>query len=167
MIWKAIWRFTEKKTWRAWSLMLTVAVVAFGGWALFLGIEALNVHTHERPVRSPFMPDEAAPSSTISIPVRFLPNLKLEKTDGGTPRMLNDYGRTVIEAPAGEVALVMVDVWNYNDPSSEEELTGMAKKLKKILEKCRAHGVTVIHAPSHPVVDKYPQYHALKAEAEL
>lgn len=96
----------------------------------------------------------------ISIPVRYLPLQRVEKDADGKKKTVVETGESLLTLPAKEVALVLVDTWGH--PGESEKPSPIRAKQKAILEKCREHGVTIVHAPNHPVVDKYPQYLALK-----
>lgn len=166
MIINRVWKLTEQKAWRRFSLALSLVVFLSGTWALCLGVQGLRRPDAARPAKSKFYARADAPSYAMSIPVRYLPNFKLQEDPDGTSKLLNTYGRTAIEVPSHEVALVMVDLWNQGDPPLGTGPTGMNKKIKNFLEKCRGHGVTIIHAPNHPVADRYTQYYYLKAEVD-
>jgi hypothetical protein len=97
---------------------------------------------------------EATANTTVKIPVKFYPpgNLgNIDKDAEGT-----------FELPANEVALVLVDTWNSGDPVEGQGPPEDIKPTQDFLHTCRKHDMTVIHAPNHPVVDKYPQYHSIK-----
>jgi len=66
------------------------------------------------------------------------------------------------ELPTSEIALVLVDTWNSGDPDEEQAPSQYLKDIQSCLHQCRAHDITIIHAPNHPVVGKYPQYHAIQ-----
>ena len=65
------------------------------------------------------------------------------------------------------MALVLVDTWEQSSESIQEGPVGLYKNIAALLDTSREHGVTIIHAPNHPTVDKYPQYHALRSEMGL
>jgi len=90
----------------------------------------------------------------VQIPVTYYPpgNLGDLKTDA----------EGAFELPANEVALVLVDTWNSGDPEEGQEPSQSLKDIQTFLHTCREHNLTIIHAPNHPVVDKYPQYHTIK-----
>lgn len=93
-------------------------------------------------------------SKTVKIPVKFYPPGNLGDLD-------SDATGT-FELPVSEVALVLVDTWNSGDPPEGEDIPERLKPLQEILHTCREQGITIIHAPNHPVVDKYPQYQTIK-----
>jgi nicotinamidase-related amidase len=105
-----------------------------------------------------------ATSSNVSIPVRFLPDYDIERLSDGTVRKILKYGHGIIETTSDKVALVLVDCWEHGNKSVQKEPTGYYKNILSLLKTCRAHDVTIIHAPNHPVVDKYAKYHALRRE---
>jgi hypothetical protein len=53
-----------------------------------------------------------------------------------------------------------VDTWG--SPQDETNPRPELLRQQQTLEACRKHGVTVIHAPNHPIADRYPQYWELK-----
>ncbi|RIH65427.1 hypothetical protein D1164_09900 [Mariniphaga sediminis] len=98
----------------------------------------------------------------VSIPFKFLPSFRTTKDSCGVEKLIKEEGNGTLEVPVNELAVVLVDTWNNNDPEEGEPASGYLKNLQELLEKCRKSGVTVIHAPNHPVVDKYPQYYTLR-----
>lgn len=157
---RTLWRITGSQTWRLLSLIL-----------FFLSIAALSCFIHFYVIPNYYGSSSASRLSLytkedkdvceISIPVRFLPDYDIEKSSDGTIKKTLKYGRGVIEARSDEVALVLVDCWEYESHPIAEP-SGHYKNIAALLKKCRKHGVTVIHAPNHPVVDKYQQYHRLR-----
>ena len=97
---------------------------------------------------------EATSDTTVKIRVKFYPPGNLDKID-------KDAEGT-FELPSSEIALVLVDTWNSSDPEEGQDIPGDIKPTQNLLHTCREHNITVIHAPNHPVVDKYPQYHSIK-----
>ena len=93
-------------------------------------------------------------TTALRIPVKFYPPGNLGHIDTDA--------RGTFELPASEVALVLVDTWNSGDPEVGQDPPEDIKPTQNFLQTCRKHGVTVIHAPNHPVVDRYPQYHSIK-----
>jgi nicotinamidase-related amidase len=72
-----------------------------------------------------------------------------------------------LEVPVDEVALVMVDLWNWHDPEDErEEPPKYLRHAEAWLGQCREAGMTIIHAPNWPVTHRYAQHEALEAEAD-
>ena len=90
----------------------------------------------------------------LRIPVRFYPPGGLGNVEAPAE------GAFVVAAR--ETALVLMDTWNGGDPEEGQALPKTLGNIRSFLHECRRHGVTVIHAPNHPVVDRYPQYHAIK-----
>lgn len=159
-----IWRFTGTKPWRVLSLFLFFAgILGFSGMLfLILGSEL----TLQRPSDSQFLASHnTATVSKVLIPVRFLPDYDIERLSDGTVRKTLKYGRGIIETTTDKVALVLVDTWEYSS-SPMPEPVGHYENIAALLDKARAYGVTVVHAPNHPVVDKYVQYHALHREPQ-
>ena len=103
---------------------------------------------------------------SVSIPFRFLPNYKIQNDSNNKPFLINEEGKGELEVPTDELAIVLVDTWNSFDNDENPELVNCIRNVRELLLKCRGKGVTVIHAPNHPVVDKYPQYHTIKKEVE-
>lgn len=84
--------------------------------------------------------------------------------DGTVTKRLK-YGRGTIETTSDRIALVLVDTWEYSsDPMPEP--AGHYRNIAALLGEARAHGVTIIYAPNHPVVDKYVQYQTLHREVD-
>jgi hypothetical protein len=108
--------------------------------------------------------DSARPAQILQLPVRYLPKYRIESDEEGNKILIKEEGHAVLNVPTDEIALVLVDTRDSPDESTEPG--PMRLNQKRLLEKCREHGVTVIYAPNHPVVDKYPQYHRLKAEVD-
>jgi nicotinamidase-related amidase len=164
---RRIWRLTRASWWRVLSLLLAfVSVLALGGAIVLVGATVGQDLLHDRPTSMALSatPDPAA-VTRVSIPVRFLPDYDVERGSDGAVTKTLKYGRGAIETTSDRIALVMIDTWEYSgDPMPEP--VGRYSNIAALLEEAQAHGVTVIHAPSHPVVDKYPQYHALRREVE-
>ena len=140
------------------SLMVFVTALFFVV-ALVAGLKPADAAAGEKPdtgarAGSP----EAGPGYTVKIPVLFYPPGSRGHLKGGE--------EGTFEVPADAVALVLVDTWNGGDPAEGEEPSQSLKNRRAFLDRCREYGVTVIHAPNHPVVDKYPQYHAIKETVE-
>lgn len=137
-----LWQFTGKRVWRVISIPLSLA------GALGIGI-VFAVVLAPRPPR----PDQAV-----------LKNLwekrQLEPTK--ITILVDKEKKKVINVTSDKAALVLIDTWE--DDSGK--LDNCYRNIKTLLEQARKHGVTIIHAPSHPVVDRYPQYHALRGEVE-
>jgi len=96
--------------------------------------------------------------TVVRVPVRFYP-------PGGVGHM-EAASRGVLEVPVAETALVLVDTWNGGDPPEGKEPSAGLRRTRLFLNACRSHGMTVIHAPNHPVVDRYPQYQAISSEVK-
>lgn len=89
---------------------------------------------------------------SIKIPVRFQAG--------------NEARTDTFDVPVSDVALVLIDWWNYGDPKEGEDPPVAMGKTQAFLGRCRDAGMTIIHAPNHPVVDKYPQYEAIRDEVK-
>jgi len=71
--------------------------------------------------------------------------------------------------PAEQCALVLVDCWDNHYVRSHLERTNriVAERIAPTVAACRRTGVAVVHAPSPPTAQKYPQWIAYASEAEL
>lgn len=97
---------------------------------------------------------ESTATCQVKIPVTYYPPANLGHLDSDV--------EGVFEVSSDEIALVLVDTWNSGDPEEGQEPSQSLKDTQAFLNTCRKHKVTIIHAPNHPVVDKYPQYHTIK-----
>jgi hypothetical protein len=158
-----ILKLTERKSWRIFSLFLALIALGACGATVFCFV---TLHRSVmRPQNSAFYrpPLNQRQRSTIKIPVRFLTK-KAELADNGALLPGREYRDTSVQVNPDEVALILVDLWDSGTPVKEEDLDPRIVNIRDLLQQCRAFGVTVIHAPNHPVVDQYPQYHTLKFE---
>jgi hypothetical protein len=96
----------------------------------------------------------------LHIPVEFLPNYKIENDSMDQPFLKNEIGKAELITHVKEVALVLVDTWETTKDSIKPDLIRLNQM--RILDFCRNNEITIIHAPNHPVVQKYNQYHKLK-----
>ncbi|UCG54460.1 MAG: hypothetical protein JSV32_07735, partial [Dehalococcoidia bacterium] len=158
---QAIWRITGTKPWRILSLLLLFACILVFCGIVFLVISH-NVIS-QRPSDSEFLAGPAAVSE-VSIPVQFLPDYDIEYLPDGKVSKTLKYGQGIIETTSDKVALVLVDTWVHSSSPTQEGPIGYHKNISALLDTYREHGVTIIHAPNHPVVDKYEQYHTLRNE---
>ena len=71
-----------------------------------------------------------------------------------------------LDVPVSEVALVLVDMWNWHDPDDDSDPPEYLMNAQHCLDTCRNAGVTVVHAPNWPVTHRYGQHNAIEAEAE-
>ena len=62
------------------------------------------------------------------------------------------------DVPLGEIALVLVDVWNnhFSRDTLERIEQVTVENVVPVVEACRSGGMTVIHAPAWPVAGKSP-----------
>lgn len=72
----------------------------------------------------------------------------------------------VLDAGVEQTALVLVDMWNWDDPEEGEKAPDYLVNTQTCLAACRAKGMRIIHAPNWPLTDRYPQYQAIEEEAE-
>ncbi len=79
------------------------------------------------------------------------------------------YKYTTVRVPPVEAALVLVDCWDEPTIASHGERSARIcrDRIRPVLEVCRALGVTVVHAPSPPVAQKFPQWLRYAGESEL
>lgn len=104
--------------------------------------------------------------SYLSIPFSFLPNYKIQKNRNNQSILINEEGKDTLVVPTNEIAIVLIDTWNSFDNNKNSKYVECMQNIQQLLLKCRKNKITVIHAPNHPVVDKYPQYHAIKKEVK-
>ncbi|MFC1851217.1 hypothetical protein ACFL27_13560 [candidate division CSSED10-310 bacterium] len=107
-----------------------------------------------------FKTDKSSEPWLLSIPVQYLPKYEIENDSEGNKHLKNIEGNSQFTIPVDEVALVLIDTWIERDESASSKT--ILQHQKEILEKCRKYGVTIIHTPNKPVVNKYPQYHVLR-----
>ena len=57
-------------------------------------------------------------------------------------------------------ALILLDVWSWHFMPTYRERAGLItrERIKPVAEACRKAGVLVVHAPSPPVANKYPEH---------
>lgn len=91
----------------------------------------------------------------VTIPVNFL--IKDGKQNGCFKDIQGE-----LEVNTKDIALILIDTWGTKDDTSSK-----VRHISKLLKACRENGITVIHAPNYPVVEKYPQYHKLKRIVRL
>lgn len=96
----------------------------------------------------------------VKIPVRMLPDY--EVNDGKIVAV--KYGNGRIEIKSHQIALVMIDCRQIAEGS---QLPEYSENIITMLRECRKYGVTIIHSPNSPTIEKYPQYHDLKREIAL
>jgi len=70
---------------------------------------------------------------------------------------------------AEETGLVMVDCWDLHPIMSHLARTEAIcqERIAPVAQACRDTGITVVHAPSPPTAEKYPQWVRYASEAEL
>ena len=70
---------------------------------------------------------------------------------------------------AEETGLVMVDCWDLHPIVSHLARTEAIcqERIAPVAQACRDTGITVVHAPSPPTAEKYPQWVRYASEAEL
>jgi nicotinamidase-related amidase len=64
------------------------------------------------------------------------------------------------EVPLEQVALVLIDVWNYHFASDTWERMEevMEKNLIPLVAACRKWGLFIVHAPATPVAERHPNW---------
>ncbi len=125
---------------------------------------SLPIPSPEAAARGRRRPIPHPPAFRVEIPLRFLPSYRIEPSSNNHTALVQEVGHTTITVPTDQLALVMVDTWDTNDPQPGQEPSRYLENLRTLLTTCRAHGVTVIHAPSRPVVKRYRQWHQLRQE---
>jgi hypothetical protein len=123
----------------------------------------LNKFTATRPETSAFLRKEPYRRTKVTIPVRYLPRYEEIMSPDGSWGFRETYGEATVDTYSDDVALIIIDMWGEKDRNAPTELEA---HIMKLVEECRANGVTVIHAPSYPIVAKYPQYHAIREEVD-
>ena len=61
-----------------------------------------------------------------------------------------------LDFDAALCALVLVDAWNTNEIGFERIDRIVRERIVPVVKACREDGILVVHAPSPPVADKYP-----------
>lgn len=74
-----------------------------------------------------------------------------------------------VSIPPTEAAIVLVDCWDEPTIESHGERSAQICRdlIGPLLDVCRGLGVTVVHAPSPPVAQKFPQWLRYAGESEL
>ncbi len=74
-----------------------------------------------------------------------------------------------VSIPPPEAAIVLVDCWDEPTIASHGERSAQICRdlMRPLLDVCRALGVTVVHAPSPPVAQKFPQWLRYAGDSEL
>lgn len=101
---------------------------------------------------------------TLVVEASFLPAWRKETAADGSTRRVSTDGVALLQVPSNEVALVLVDTWDNVDPPEGKAPPPHYQRIAAILESARRHGLTVIHAPNHPVVERYEQFEQLGRE---
>ena len=70
------------------------------------------------------------------------------------------YVHLPVSIPLEQAALVLVDCWDQIIVESFQERAGRIceETIRPVLEACRSNGITVVHAPSPPVAEKFRQF---------
>ena len=71
--------------------------------------------------------------------------------------------------PTEQCALVLVDCWDRHYVESHLERTNriIAERIAPAIAACNRAGIAVIHGPSPPMAQKYPQWTAYASDADL
>lgn len=74
-----------------------------------------------------------------------------------------------VSIPPAQAAVVLVDCWDEPTIESHGERSAQIcqDRIRPLLDVCRALGITVAHAPSPPVAQKFPQWLRYAGESEL
>jgi nicotinamidase-related amidase len=95
----------------------------------------------------------------VTIPALYFPGPNsFEDEDEKPSGSDGEYGHVDLRYRTDEVALVLIDIWNSRDPAEGDSPTGSLRNKVNLVNACRKQGITVIHAPSRPVVFRYKQY---------
>ena len=70
------------------------------------------------------------------------------------------YVHLPVSMPREQAALVLVDCWDQIIVESFQERAGRIceETIRPVLEACRSAGITVVHAPSPPVAEKFREF---------
>ena len=104
---------------------------------------------------------------SISLPVRYLAMDSTGPDDNVESNIARVAGSIRIEP--SRTALVIVDAWNGHHVRSHMERVRriIAERIVPVLHAARKAGVTVVHAPSPRVAERYPQWLRYAGDAEL
>ncbi len=74
-----------------------------------------------------------------------------------------------VSIPPAQAAIVLVDCWDEPTIESHGERSAQICRdiIRPLLDVCRALGIAVIHAPSPPVAQKFPQWLRYAGDSEL
>jgi len=94
-----------------------------------------------------------------------------DSTPSGVPCIETNFKRREImmPLPVQETALILVDIWNVLHIKSWIERTKKitVNAVVPVIEKARAARLTIVHAPSPEVAEKYPLSTKYASDAEL
>jgi nicotinamidase-related amidase len=105
--------------------------------------------------------------STIALTCRYC---RLGWDAGAPPREESlSLAEQAFALPAEQCALVLVDCWDNHYIRSHLERTNriVIERIAPVIRACRGAGVPIIHAPSPPTAQKYPQWTAYASDVEL
>jgi nicotinamidase-related amidase len=96
--------------------------------------------------------------TVLKVPARYY-RLYLEEKPYGCLEEDFHYVERLLEMPVAESALILVDCWSihYCESYSARSRRIVEEKIAPVVNAARRTGVTVIHAPSSNVAEKYPQ----------
>ena len=120
-----------------------------------------SLNGHVQPVGKGFKPaasDIVMQKTVLKIPARYY-RLYLEGKPYGCLEKDFHYFEELLEIPVVESALILVDCWSIHYCESYLSRTRkiIEEKIVPVVEAARETGVTVIHAPSSNVAEKYSQ----------
>ena len=96
--------------------------------------------------------------NVLRIPARYY-RLYLEEKPYGCNERDFHYVEEVLKIPLSEAALVLVDCWSihYCESWTSRARGIVEDKIVPVVNAARKVGLTIIHAPSSAVAEKYPQ----------
>jgi nicotinamidase-related amidase len=120
-----------------------------------------SLNGHVQPVGKGFKPAASGivmQKTVLKIPARYY-RLYLEGKPYGCLEKDFHYFEELLEIPVVESALILVDCWSIHYCESYLSRTRkiIEEKIVPVVEAARETGVTVIHAPSSNVAEKYSQ----------
>ena len=106
--------------------------------------------------------------TNLELTVRFLIH---EPRAPGLPYREEHFGfkHNPVSIPPDQGAIVLVDCWDEPTIESHGERSAQICRdlIRPLLNVCRALGIAVIHAPSPPVAQKFPQWLRYAGDSEL
>lgn len=106
-------------------------------------------------------------ATVLRLPVRWHPTVTPEEVT--CTEANGSYQERVWPLAADQTALVMVDCWDTHPVLSHLENSGRISRevIRPLIDACHRLGITVVHAPSPPQAQQYPQWLRYAGDAEL